>query len=90
MSALALAKRKRNEVETMAEEPHNLILDRLRELREEQRQLIADVREIKDSQTSIRHMLVAMQGDDLRQEAMLAGLRSDVDTIKRRLNLVEA
>jgi hypothetical protein len=74
----------------MAEEPHNLILDRLRELREEQRQLIADVRELKDSQTSIRHMLVAMQGDDLRQEAMLAGLRSDVDTIKRRLNLVEA
>ena len=74
----------------MPEEPHNLILDRLRELREEQRQLIADVRELKDSQTSIRHMLVAMQGDDLRQEAMLAGLRSDVDTIKRRLNLVEA
>jgi hypothetical protein len=74
----------------MAEEPHNLILERLLELRAEQRQLIADVRELKDSQTSIRHMLVAMQGDDLRQEAMLAALRADVDTIKRRLNLVEA
>jgi hypothetical protein len=74
----------------MAEEPHNLILERLRELREEQRQLIADVRELKDSQTGIRHMLVAMQSDDLRQEAALAALRVDVDMIKRRINLVEA
>ena len=50
----------------MVEEPHNLILERLRELREEQRQLAADIREVKDDQTSIRHMLVAMQSDDLR------------------------
>lgn len=74
----------------MADEPHNLILEHLRELRQEQRQLIADIREVRDGQTSIRHMLVAMQSDDLRQEAMLAAVRADVDTIKRRLNLVEA
>ena len=55
-----------------------------------QRQLQADVREVKEGQTAIRHMLVAMQSDDLRQEAALAGMRSDVDTIKRRLNLAEA
>ena len=39
---------------------------------------------------AIRHMLAAMQSDSLRHDAMLAGLRADVDTIKRRLNLVEA
>jgi DNA-binding protein H-NS len=89
----------------MAEEPHSLILERLRELREEQRQIHADIREVKEGQTSIRHMLVAMQSDDLRQEAMLAAPArkgamfenrpaiagcADVDIIKRRLNLVEA
>ena len=61
------------------------------------KQIQADIAELKkvgarqDEQFSgIRHMLVAMQSDDLRQEAALAALRVDVDTIKRRLNLVEA
>ncbi len=61
------------------------------------KQIEADVADLKktgkrqDEQFSgIRHMLVAMQSDDLRQEAALAALRVDVDTIKRRLNLVEA
>jgi hypothetical protein len=74
----------------MVDEPHNLILERLCDLREEQHQLHADIREIKEGQTSVRHMLVAMQSDDFRQEAMFAALRSDVDTIKCRINLVEA
>jgi uncharacterized protein YicC (UPF0701 family) len=55
---------------------------------------IADLKKIGARQneqfSGIRHMLVAMQSDDLRQEAALAALRVDVDTIKRRLNLVEA
>ena len=45
----------------MTDEPHNLILDHLRDLRDEQRQVHADLRDIKESQTAIRHMLVAMQ-----------------------------
>ena len=39
---------------------------------------------------SIRHMLIAMQSDDLRQEAGIAGLRADVDRIKNRLELHDA
>ena len=74
----------------MTEEPHNLILEHLRDLRDAQRQMQADIREIREGQTAVRHMLVAMQSDDLRQEAVLAAMRSDVDTIKRRLGLVEA
>ena len=74
----------------MTDEPHNLILDHLRDLREAVRLIHAEIREVKEGQISIRHMLVAMQGDDLRHEAMLAGVRSDVDTIKRRLGLVDA
>lgn len=38
----------------------------------------------------IRHLLVALQGDGLRHDAMIAGVRADVDTIKRRLNLSDA
>jgi hypothetical protein len=38
----------------------------------------------------IRHMLVAMQSDDLRHEATIVGLRADVDTIRRRLSLSDA
>lgn len=41
----------------------------------------ADVADLKKSD---------LQSDALRQEAMMAVLRADVDTIKRRLNLVEA
>ena len=51
----------------MSDEPHNLILEHLRELRDGQF-------------NGIRHMLVAMQSDALRQEAILAALRSDADT----------
>ena len=74
----------------MTEEPHNLIIDHLRELRSALRDIQAEIREVKDGQTGIRHMLVAMQSEDLRHDAVLAALRADVDTIKRRLNLIEA
>ena len=39
---------------------------------------------------SIRHMLIAMQSDDLRHEATITGLRADVDRIKNRLELADA
>jgi hypothetical protein len=39
---------------------------------------------------AIRHMLAAMQSDDMRHEATITGLRSDVDRIKRRLELSDA
>ena len=74
----------------MTDETPNLILENLRGLREGQRALASDIRELKDSQIAIRHMLTAMQSDALRQESALAALRVDVDMIKRRLNLVEA
>lgn len=61
------------------------------------KQIQTDIADLKKANTrhdeqftAIRHMLVAMQGDDLRQEAMLAALRLDVDTIKRRLDLIDA
>jgi len=38
----------------------------------------------------LRHMLASMQSDDLRHEATIAGLRSDVDRIKSRLELADA
>ena len=74
----------------MAEEASHLVLEHLRALREGQRTIGLDIREVKDSHIAIRHMLAAMQSDALRQEAALAALRVDVDTIKRRLNLVDA
>ena len=74
----------------MADEGPNLILEHLRALREGQRQLLADIGELREGHTAIRHMLSAMHSDGLRHDAALAALRSDVDTIKRRLNLVEA
>ena len=39
---------------------------------------------------SLRHMMMAMQSDDLRHEATIAGLRSDVDRIRNRLELSDA
>ena len=38
----------------------------------------------------LRHMMMAMQSDDLRHEATIAGLRADVDRIKNRLELADA
>jgi hypothetical protein len=38
----------------------------------------------------IRHMLMAMQSDDLRHEATIAGLRVDLDRINKRLNINDA
>lgn len=38
----------------------------------------------------IRHMLIAMQSDDLRHDASIAALRVDLDRIKRRLELTDA
>lgn len=66
------------------------MLDRLRELRDAQREMQASIREVKEGQTAIRHMPVAMQSDDLRQEASIAALRSDVDTIKSHLTRAHA
>lgn len=38
----------------------------------------------------VRQLLLAMQGDGMRYETMIAGVRADVDSIKRRLNLSDA
>jgi hypothetical protein len=74
----------------VTDETPNLILEHLRALRDGQRALGSDIRELKESQIAVRHMLTAMQSDALRQEAALAALRVDVDIVKRRLELVEA
>jgi hypothetical protein len=53
----------------------------------------ADVADIKkrvilneEQLTGIRHVLIAMQSDDLRHEAAVASMRMDIDSIKNRLN----
>ena len=51
----------------MTDETPNLILEHLRAVcRDGQRALASDIREFKDSQIAIRHMLTAMQSDGLR------------------------
>jgi hypothetical protein len=61
------------------------------------KQIQTDVSDLKKAGTrhgeqfrGIRHTLVAMRSDGLRQEAMTAALRADVDAIKRRLSLADA
>ena len=61
------------------------------------KQIQADVSHIRhridehDEQfKGIRHLLIALQGDGLRHDAVIAAVRADVDTIKRRLNLSDA
>lgn len=66
-----------------------LIYEILKEIRDDVRHIRARVDGHDDQFKSIRHMLVAMQSDDLRHEATVAGLRVDIDSIRRRLNLAD-
>ena len=88
-SALGWAQSK-GQGQGMAEVTNELIYEVLKQIQ-------ADIAELKaanlrhDEQfKSVRHTLVAMQGNDLHHEATMAGVRADVDTIKRRLNLSDA
>ena len=74
----------------MAEVTNDLLYEVLKALREDITHIRLRVDSHEEQFKSIRHMLVAMQSDDLRHEVTFAGLRADVDTIKRRLNLSDA
>jgi hypothetical protein len=74
----------------MADPDNKLILENLKKIQAG----IADLRlrseNVEEQLSSIRHILVAMQTDDLHQEARITGLRADVDAIKQHLHLSDA
>ena len=67
----------------------NELVYEIQEIRDD----VAHVRQRIDSHDEqfkgVRHLLIAIQSDDLRAEASIAGMRVDIDTIKRRLNLAD-
>ncbi len=69
---------------------NELIYEVLKKIQADVADIKKNVRDHDEQFKSIRHMLVAMQSDDLRSEATIAGVRSDVDRIKRRLELSDA
>ena len=55
---------------------------------------VGDIRtritDVEEQMKGIRHVLIAMQSDDLRHEAVIAGLRVDMDKVRKRLDLTDA
>jgi flagellar capping protein FliD len=68
---------------------NELIYEILKKLQAGQSRMEARLAEHSEQFNGIRHLLIAMQSDDLRTEAAVAGLRVDMDTIKTRLNLID-
>jgi signal transduction histidine kinase len=74
----------------MANEPdYELFLRILRGLQAGQAELKQAIAGVSESVLAIRNQLHAMQGDGLRQEHLIAGLRVDVDRIKARLEIAD-
>lgn len=69
---------------------NELIYSILKQIRDDVAHIRRRADEHDEHLKGIRHMLVAMQTDDLRHDASIAALRLDLDTIKRRLELVDA
>jgi len=67
----------------------NLMLEILRKLQPGQAELKDAVHNLGENLTGVRNQLHAMQGDNLRQEHLIAGLRVDVDRIKARLEIAD-
>lgn len=71
----------------MTEEPHQIILDFLRAIRSRIDDIQADVHDIKQTIISLRTEVHGLRGDLLRQERAIAGIETDMDRIKARLDL---
>jgi len=74
----------------MSEISSELIYNILKQIREDVAYIRQRVGDHDEQFKGIRHMLAAMQSDDLRHEATIAGLPMDVDRIKHRLELTDA
>jgi hypothetical protein len=74
----------------MAEVTNELIFEVLKNIQSELGYMRRMMDDYGEQFKSIRHMLMAMQSDDLRHEATLAGLRVDIDRVNKRLNLNDA
>ena len=73
----------------MGNDPDELMLPLLREIRAGQDDAKTDRQEIKDSILSLREDVHGLRGDVLRIEKGLASVELDVDRIKTRLDLVD-
>ena len=71
-------------------EPDNLVLEILRRIQGDLSILKDGQGDLKSELIGIRKQLHAMQGDSLRQEQTIAGLRLEVDRINTRLDLSDA
>jgi uncharacterized protein YukE len=69
---------------------NELLYEILKQIRDNVTHIKRRVDDHDEHLKGIRHMLVAMQSDDLRHEATISGLRADVDRIKNRLELTDA
>jgi hypothetical protein len=69
---------------------NELMYEILKQIRDDVRHIRIRIADHDEQFKGLRHMLVAMQSDDLRHEATIAGLRSDIDQIKNRLSLTDA
>lgn len=74
----------------MNTETHQLILDHLRNIRQDLALIKADVRELKDGHIGIRDDIHALRGDFRRQERAMAVVEADLDRIKVRLDLSDS
>ncbi len=69
---------------------NELLLGILKKIQEDVSYIRRRVDDHDEQFKSIRHMLMAMQSDDLRNEATVAAVRADVDRIKHRLEIGDA
>lgn len=69
---------------------NELIYEILKQIRDDVSSIRKSAADHDEQFKGIRHLLMSMQSDDLRHEATITGLRADVDTIKRRLDLTDA
>ena len=66
-----------------------LLFEHLRHIRERVDSTDTAIRDVKQMVISLRSEVHSLRGDILRQEQALAGVESDVDRIKARLDIVD-
>ncbi len=71
----------------MVDDPHELILDHLRAIRQDLSEAKRERAELKDAVLAGREDVNSLRGDVLRIERGLAAVEVDVDRIKVRLDL---
>jgi hypothetical protein len=71
----------------MVNDPYEIILDHLRDLRSGQERIEHDLKELKAGQIAMRGDFHGLRGDFLRLERALAAVEVDIDHINARLGL---